>query len=120
MSDKWLVLSSESGESLKLRLADNFWTRFKGLMGSEPPPTGEGVLIRPCNSIHMFFMKFAIDAIFLDRGYRIVKLIRNLAPGKVVGTVPEAFQVIEVKAGNLPDSFETGSVLFVSDSSENS
>lgn len=80
-------------------------------MAMPPPPSGEGLLIRPCNSIHMFFMRFPIDAIFLDDDFRIIKLVKGLAPGRIVGTVPKANQVIEVQAGNLPESFRPGEQL---------
>jgi len=37
---------------------------MKGLLGRRELPDGEGILLRPCASIHMFFMRFAIDAVF--------------------------------------------------------
>ncbi len=110
---KWVELSSEAGDVLRCRLADTFWSRFKGLTGRPPLPPGEGLLLRPCNSIHMFFMRFAIDAVFLDRDFNIVKLVRSLAPGRLVGTIPDAWQVVEVTAGSLPESFAPGSRLSV-------
>jgi uncharacterized protein len=108
-----LILMSESGDSIRCRVSDTFWSRFMGLMGKPGLPDGEGLLISPCNSVHMFFMKFAIDAVFLDNGYKIVKLIRNLKPGMVVGTVPGAMQVVEVTAGSAPSSFKENSRLIV-------
>ena len=50
----------------KIRVADNFWTRFKGLMLAPDLAEGEGLIITPCNSIHMMFMRYPIDAIFID------------------------------------------------------
>ena len=60
-------------------VARTFWQRFKGLMGRESLPPGEGMLIQKCNSIHTCFMRFAIDATFLDKddqviGYKFVSL----------------------------------------------
>jgi uncharacterized protein len=109
-----LILKSESGDSIRCRVSDTFWSRFMGLMGKPGLPAGEGLLINPCNSIHMFFMKFAIDAIFLDSSFKIIKLIRNLKPGMIVGTVPGARQVVEVTAGSAPGSFEENCRLTVS------
>jgi len=80
-------------------------------MGQPPPPGGEGLLIQPCTSIHMFFMKFSLDIVFLDKNFHVVRLIRNLAPNKVIGTVPGAWQVLEVEAGKLPDSILEGTKL---------
>ncbi|MCX6645177.1 MAG: DUF192 domain-containing protein [bacterium] len=109
-----LILTSENGESVKCRLAGTFLTRFIGFMGQKPPQNRNGLLIRPCNSIHMFFMRFAIDVVFLDKEFNIVKLVRNLMPGKIVGAVSDAHQVLEVRAGDLPDSFSEGARLTAS------
>lgn len=106
--EKRIELISPLGESVKCRIADTFWSRFIGLMGQEPLPEGQGILIRPCNSIHMFMMKFSIDAIFLDRDFNVIKLIRNLNPGSFSGTVSKAWQVLEITAGNTPPSFSEG------------
>lgn len=103
-----IEISSESGDKILCRVAETFWSRFSGLMGKSPLPAGEGLLIRPCNSIHMFFMKFSVDVLFLDADFRVVRLIRDLVPGKIVGTVPGAVQVVEVTAGGLPGSFAQG------------
>lgn len=110
---KDLVLSSDQGESVECRLANSFFSRLKGLMGQPPPEQGKGLLIRPCNSIHMFFMRFSIDVVFLDREFNIVRLVRNLDPGRIVGTVQDAWQVLEVKAGDMPESFMEGARLSV-------
>jgi hypothetical protein len=100
-----IMLRSTTGDSIRCRVSDTFWSRFLGLMGKPGLPEGEGLLIRSCNSIHMFFMRFSIDVLFLDRDYTIVKLIRNLKPGSVVGSVPGAWQVLELAAGTVPESF---------------
>ena len=115
MSDRKLKLVSEDGDILICRLADSFWKRFTGLMGKPRPSNGEGLLIRPCNSIHMFFMKFSIDAVFLDRNFNVVKLIRNLEPNRIIGTIPGAWQVLEVPAGNLPTTIVEGTRFTVSE-----
>ena len=83
-------------------------------MFTEPPPDGSGLLIEPCDSIHMFFMKFPIDAVFMDKKYKIVKIVRNLAVGKIVGVVKGAYRVLEIPAGTLPESFRQGSSLSAS------
>jgi uncharacterized protein len=106
-----LILTSDNGESVKCRLAGTFMARFIGFMGQRPPQNRIGLLIRPCNSIHMFFMRFAIDVVFLDEDFNIIKLVRNLMPGKIIGSVTDSYQVLEVRAGDLPDSFSEGTRL---------
>jgi hypothetical protein len=112
-SDSVIELRSQAGESLRCRVARTFWSRFIGLMGKPPPEDGAGLLISPCNSIHMFFMRFPIDAMFLDRQLKIVKLVVNLAPGKLAGPYRDAFQVVEVPVGHVPPSFREGVVLSI-------
>ena len=55
--------------------------------------------ITPCNQIHMLNMRFAIDVIYLDKNYRIVKVDENVQPGRICKTVKLAESVIEMKAG---------------------
>jgi len=54
--------------------------RLRGLLGRSSLPEKTGMLIRPCRSIHMWFMHFAIDAAFLDKNLCVLKIARNLRP----------------------------------------
>ena len=60
------IFITENSETVTVEIADNFFRRFCGLMGKKNLPARHGLLISPCNSIHMCFMKFPIDAVFLD------------------------------------------------------
>lgn len=73
--------------------------RLKGLLGRRELPVGEGLLITPCNSIHMFFMRFAIDALFLDAEGTVVKLFAALPPWQATWIYPKARSVLELPAG---------------------
>ena len=84
-----------------VRLANTFLTRFRGLMlrrGLEP---GEGLLLRPCQSIHTFWMLFPIDVIFLDRELQIVKLVENLRPFRLTSPQFAAHSVLELRSGTI-------------------
>jgi uncharacterized membrane protein (UPF0127 family) len=59
---------------------------------------GEGVLIKPCSSIHMFFMRFPIDAVFLDRDLRVLKVVSDLKPWRMAAK-RGAKAVLEFGAG---------------------
>jgi uncharacterized membrane protein (UPF0127 family) len=80
-----------------ISIADNFWTRFKGLMGksSEEIKKMGGLLISPCSQIHTFFMKCAIDVIYLDKEYRIIKIEEEVQPSKCCKYVKGAKCLIE-------------------------
>jgi len=69
----------------RCQIADRPWTRMRGLLGRSSLPADEGILLRPAGSIHMFFMRFAIDAIFCDRELVVVDVVRGLQPGKMAG-----------------------------------
>ena len=62
---------------------------------------GLGMWIAPCNGIHMFFMNFAIDAVFLDRERRVVKVCPNLKPWRMVPIVFGAHSVLELPANTI-------------------
>jgi len=61
-------------------VAETFRERAKGLLGRDGLARGTGLLIRKCNCIHTFFMRFTIDATFLDRDGNVVKVVRNIPP----------------------------------------
>ena len=79
-------------------LADSVWLRMKGLLGRRELPEDEGVLIRPCSSIHMFFMRFAIDAVFLDRELEVLRIAPGLKPWRMAGK-RRSKSVLELPAG---------------------
>lgn len=92
-------LLADKKTPLKVRIADTFWTRFVGLMLQKPLPPATGLLITPCNSIHMCFMRFAIDAVYLDKQGKILKIVRNLRPWIGVSACWQAHSTLELTAG---------------------
>ena len=86
----------------KLKIADSFWLRFKGLMFKKNLANREGLLLRPCNGIHTFFMRFNLDILYLDKENNIIKSFFDVSPGKILPVMKECFSVLEIKAGNLP------------------
>ncbi len=98
----------------KALVAKTFFTRLKGLLGTTSLPAGAGLLIAPCNSIHMFGMKYAIDCVFLDGDYKVVGLVENIAPGKMSQVFGQAKQCLELPAGVIAASAtQLGDVLTV-------
>jgi len=73
-----------------------------GLMFRHELPAGHGMVIDNCNGIHMLFMNFPIDAVFLDRRNRVKKVYRRLPPWTgAVWWVWGAVRVVELPAGTL-------------------
>lgn len=95
------ILSKLVELQLDIKVADRFFTRFKGLMFRKEPIRKEGLLITECNSIHMFFMKFAIDVVMLSKDGKVVKTISNLQPWKLVGPVKKAYSTLELPVGTI-------------------
>ena len=79
-------------------IAANPWTRFRGLMGRPPLGPDEGILSTRTGSIHMFFMRFPIDAVFCDGDLRVLHVVRDLQPWRTAGK-RGAKSVIELRAG---------------------
>ncbi len=77
--------------------------RALGLMFRRSLEPGAGMWIVPCTGIHTFFMRFAIDAVFLDRRLRVVRTVVGLRPWRVVPLVLGAHSVVELPAGSLDD-----------------
>jgi uncharacterized membrane protein (UPF0127 family) len=71
---------------------------MRGLLGRRQLPSGEGLLLRPASSVHTAFMRFPIDAVFLDRDGRVVKIARDLRPWKTA-MGRKARAVLELPAG---------------------
>jgi len=66
-------------------VADKPWSRMRGLLGRSELPVGEGLFLKPCGSVHMFFMRFPIDVVFLDRELSVVGVVPGLRPWRMAG-----------------------------------
>ena len=84
---------------LRLEVADNFWSRFCGLMLRKPEGFADGLLLRPCNSVHMMFMRFSLDLVYLDESLRVIRIVPGLMPWLGVSWCRGAACVVELKAG---------------------
>ena len=80
------------------------WARFVGLMGRRELPAGHGLCIRPCSSIHMFFMRFPIDAVFVDGDGTVVRIYDAIKPWRMTGIVRKAKACIELPAGTCTET----------------
>lgn len=85
----------------RVETARTFWQRAAGLLGRRGLSTGTVLWIRRAPSIHTIGMRFPIDAVFLDRTHRIVKVVWNVSPGRFVFGGLGADSVLEAEAGWL-------------------
>lgn len=91
--------SSHSLIAEQVFVADSLLTRLKGLLGRKEFKKGEAIVLKPCNSIHTFFMRFAIDVLFLDNDNKIIKVIPCLKPFRITFIYFKARFAIELPAG---------------------
>ena len=82
-----------------LEVATGFIDRGIGLLKKSNLGESEGLWIHRCNSIHTFFMKFAIDCIFINKDLVVDDLVENVKPWKFVLPRWHSKSVIELKSG---------------------
>jgi hypothetical protein len=82
----------------RCEVASSLRARTRGLLGRTGLGPGEGMLITRTSSIHTAFMAFPIDAVFLDRGLRVRKIVASLRPFRAAFGF-RSRQVLELAAG---------------------
>ena len=97
---RWRLENVRSGAVLAEHVQGAFdsSTRRKGLLGKETLADA-ALVIAPCNLVHTFFMRFAIDTVFVDREGMVVRVRHGVRPNRVSGAWG-AFATIEVAAGH--------------------
>jgi uncharacterized membrane protein (UPF0127 family) len=89
----------------RVELADNFWRRFRGLMFRRRFPRGNALLFRVPKpgryGIHMFFVRFPIDLLYLDSRFVVVELREGLRPWSTHRPKTIANYLIELPAGTI-------------------
>lgn len=88
-----------NGATLEIEVAESFFSRLRGLMLRSRLEEGRGLLLAPCNSIHMMFMRFAIDVIYLDKDFCIKKIAQNVLPWIGMSFCFGAWAALEMASG---------------------
>ncbi len=83
----------------KVRYADDFIGRLRGLMMVAHMDEFDGLILDPCNSIHTFFMLMPIDVIFLNKHNQVVRFYESLPPWRMTRISFSTKRVIELPAG---------------------
>ncbi len=98
-----ILINQASGKPIveHLMVAESLAERMRGLLGRTFLPDDTGLLIRPCRSIHMWFMRFPIDAAFLDQNLRVLKVTHNLKPWQIAWAPRHTRCVLETAVGAL-------------------
>lgn len=95
----------------QVKEANTFLSRLTGLMGKKSMAKGTALLLRPCKSVHTFFMKFNIDVIFINSRGEVLHLIPDMPPSRISPYVRGASGVLELSGGTVRDSVALGDIL---------
>jgi hypothetical protein len=100
------ITNSTKGTTLAMaaRRANGFIERGRGLMFTPSLSEGEGLVIEPCSSIHMFFMRFPLDVLFLDREGRVLFMYKGIKPWRMGRVVKGARSAVELPVGSIDKS----------------
>jgi len=83
------------------RVASSWWERLRGLLGSAELRAGDGLLLQGEQAIHTIGMQFAMDALFLDKRNRVVRMEIAMPPQRFSPLVWQAANILELPAGTV-------------------
>lgn len=96
------MLKAYKGDELlveEVENANHFVRRFMGLMYRKSMAENHGLLLTPCDEIHTFGMRFAIDTVALDNDNRVLFIDPVVPPHKVRKRVKNCKKILELNAG---------------------
>ena len=99
----WKVSVARNNKVLgdRIQFARSYASRLIGLLNRSRLDAGEGLILHPCNAIHMIGMRFAIDVLFVNASWDVVTWQENIQPWRVSPVVRQACAVIELPAGTI-------------------
>jgi len=97
----------DAGGGLRVHQAVRAGQRRRGLAGLDELPTDRALHLRPCRAVHTFGMRFALDLVWLDGAWRVVRVDRDVRPRRQ-RTCPRARSVVELRAGEADRLLESG------------
>lgn len=97
---EFIIINNNNGNVVtsRLKIADTFFSRLKGLLGTKALQAGHGLLIKPCSSVHTIGMKYPIDVIFISKSWKVLKVADKLQPNSFSACWGSAM-VLELPSG---------------------
>jgi uncharacterized membrane protein (UPF0127 family) len=83
---------------LRVGVADGWFSRAIGLLATRRLEDPCGLWIKPCNSIHTFWMRYPIDVLFLDKAGTVLRVVPEIRPWRIAGC-RRAHTTLELRAG---------------------
>lgn len=103
---KEMVVNDNDSREFRLFVADTFCSRLVGIFSSRSKKY-DGILIKPCNSVHTFFLGRSIDVLFLSKDMRIIKVVRSMRSNRV-SVCFNAASVVEFFSDQVEVNFLVG------------
>ena len=91
-----------------LKMVDGFFGRLVGLLATSALKHGQGIVLKPCTQIHTFFMRFSIDAVFIDKEFNVLYVIEDMKPWRLSPLLLKSMYTVELSAGSLKGSVKAG------------
>jgi len=109
-----MLINARTGEVIAaaIELADTRRRRRRGLLGRTSLEASSALILLPCFSIHTAFMRFPIDAIFVDKDGMVVRVVPDMRAWRAA-TAWRAHSVIELAAGSVGDRVRVGDRLYL-------
>jgi len=92
--------------------ADSFWLRLRGLIGRELGDD-EALVLIPSKSVHSVGMAYALDLVYLDKDFRVIKIERGFKPFRLGKIAKEALAILELRAGMAKDISVNDKIIFL-------
>jgi uncharacterized membrane protein (UPF0127 family) len=88
----------------QVRLADEALSRLRGYLFRTEPGPGEGILLSPCQAVHMFGMRFALDVVFIAEDGTVIAAHEGLQPWRWTPLYRRAMHALELPVGTIESS----------------
>ncbi len=94
------MASTDTVDIGSIPTATGIWQRCRGLIGADAERVSKGLALPHCQSVHTFGMRLPLDLVFVDRGRRVLRVCRNVPPGRLVWGGLRSSTVLELAAGD--------------------
>jgi uncharacterized membrane protein (UPF0127 family) len=98
---KVINISKDTLLADKAEIAKTFLSRLIGLLNRQSLRKGEALILLPSNCIHSLFMRFTIDALFLDKTGRVIGALSAFRPFRISPIFFNANSTIELPENTL-------------------
>lgn len=88
----------------QVKLADTLLSRLRGFLFRSEPSAGEGILLSPCQAVHMMGMRYPLDVVFIDEAGTVVATHPDLRPWAWTRMHRQALHALELPAGTILNS----------------